>query len=105
MRKKIIGELMIRNLIKNLVIIFLILNILTYSFALANEHHVYECHDENCIICQIIEVARIVTRYSSVLEILLQYEILIYLIASLVNYRNSSLIQESLVFQKVQFNE
>ena len=90
---------------KKVIIIFLILNILLYSFALANEHHICECHDENCAICKIIEVARIIARYSLNLGIFLQYTILIYLIALLVNNYRNDIAQESLVFQKVQFNE
>lgn len=106
MREKIIGELMIRNMFKKLIIIFLILNVLLYSFAALNEHHIYECNDENCAICKIIEVAKLLTKYSFRLEISFIYAIFLSLVALfLVDYKNDSLVQKSLLYQKVQFNE
>ena len=97
---------MMKENIKKLIIIFLIINVLLYSFASANEHHIDECDNENCAICKIIEVAKIITRYSFSLEINSIYAVLLSLIVLFsVKYENDILVQEPLLYQKVQFNE
>ena len=97
---------MIRSFIKKLVIIFLVLNVLLYSFASINEHHIDECHEENCAICKIIEVSKIITRYNLNVGICLLYSMLLCITEEiLVSYINGFLVQKSLLYQKVQFNE
>ena len=99
MNKKIIKE------IKTAIIVFIIVALVVALIVSQDEHHIEECHEDHCVICNIIHLAQNIISISIALIIAVIIGVLIYYFLSRVHKEKIILIKSSLVFQKVQLNE
>ena len=97
-----------RKILKALKILAIILCIfsLIISFAISqDEHHIECCEKEECEICNMIRVAQSIINISVISIVFVLINICVCLLITLFRKKQFRLLQTSLVYQKVQFNE
>ena len=99
---------MVRNIKHILKISFIILFI--FFLILANiisddAHDLDHCENEHCIICAIIQIARIIVNNILAFIVLVDSGFLIYLFLSRINKEKLCFTHTTMINQKVQLNE
>ena len=87
-------------------VVALFVVILIFSLIVSQDnHHLESCHEEECIYCTIILMAKKIMGISVSFCITVVIGISIYLFLLKLHKEYKIFVQLSLVFQKVQFNE
>ena len=97
-----------KNELRIITNVFYVLTITILVFSLIvsqDEHHLELCHEEHCSYCAIIHVAQIITYLSIACVIVAITGFLIFFFLSRLYKEQKFFVLNSLVFQKVQFNE
>lgn len=87
------------------IIIICIICLFVMSFISQNQYHLDNCHEEDCEVCTIIQMAKMVmNNLLGVIVIVLEIFTLYYVL-SRIKKCDVITIRESLLFRKVQLNE
>ena len=93
------------KILKIAIVVFIIITIL-FSFVVSqNEHHFEVCHNDHCVVCDIIHLAKNIISISSIMIISIVIGFLIYFFLSRLQKNQTIIVLISLVFQKVRLNE
>ena len=96
---------MSKKILKKTIILLTIILMIVTLIASKNEAHLDHCDDEDCEICSIIHNAQAIIR-NAFISIISVINILIILNICTKMYKpRVEIISNSLIFQKVQFNE
>ena len=91
--------------IKKVVILLFIMSLIVTSFIANNDYHLENCDEEDCHICALIKIAKIVISTLVVIVIVKECGFCIYYILSRIKRSSLLFLNKSLVFQKVQLND
>ena len=97
-----------KNILKAIKIIAIVFCVasLIFSFVVSRDkHHLDTCTNEHCALCNIIHIAQNIISLSVAFVIYVIIGFLIYFFLARLYEEKNSLVQSSLVFQKVQLNE
>ena len=92
------------NALKIAGITIAIFSLILSSIISHDEIHIEECHDDDCVICQMIIMAQCISKVTVLIIIASFLAFVIYLILSRIHRIDILSFQNSLIFQKVQFN-
>ena len=92
------------RLLNRIAIIFVVIMLIVGSF-LSNCGHTELCHDDHCVFCQIIHMAKQIMDLFLLCLGFTAYVFLNSVLLSRINSNHEKFTLFSLVFQKVQFNE
>ena len=99
MRKEILKK------IKVAIVLFIITILVISCIVSQDEHHLDECHESHCGICNLIHIAQNIISLSIAIIIAIMIGVFIYFYLARINKEQIVLSQYSLVFQNVQLNE
>ena len=94
MNKKILNILLISILIFSIVF-----------FALIDNHHEEDCHEEHCFLCSIIYIGKMITNLLILLILHICLKLIVLINKLLIDKTKEQYINNSLIYQKVRFNE
>ena len=88
-------------------LLFVIVGItLIFSFIASQDvYHLDLCHEEHCHKCSVIHFAQRIVKLCALALFSIYIFISLGIVSYIANYCINKVLQESLVFQKVQFNE
>ena len=92
------------NILKITGIAIVVFSLILSSIISHDEHHIEECHDDDCVICQMIIMAQCISKVTVLIIIASFLAFVIYFILSRIHRIEIFSFQNSLIFQKVQFN-
>ena len=92
------------NALKTVGITMIVFSLILSSIISQDEHHIEECHDDNCVFCQIIIMAQCISKVTLLIIIASFLAFVIYFILSRIHRISYFCFQNSLIIQKVQFN-
>ena len=92
------------NALKISTIAIVVVSIILSSIISHDEHHIEECHDDDCVICQMILMAQCISKVTVLIIIASFLAFVIYFILSRIHRISNFCFQNSLIIQKVQFN-
>lgn len=102
MNKNVIKLLL--NMIKIIGISVVILSLIISSVISHDEHHLEICTEENCTTCHMIILARTIIKVSVLIIMVTLLTFVIYFVLARLHFEEDFYVQNSLIFQKVQFN-
>ena len=95
----------VNNTIRILIVACIIFAIFGMSIISKDTHHIDICNDDDCNICAIIQMAKILINMMEGVILLYCLEFIIYLLLSKIKSININLESKTLVYLKVQLNE
>lgn len=95
----------ILQVIKIILIAFIIVTIVFFLIVSQDEYHLETCHEDCCIYCVIIHIAQNIINLFSAFIIAVVIGFLIYFFLSRLYREQEVFVLSSLIFQKVQLNE
>ena len=99
MNKKII------KILFKIAFILIIFSIMCSSIISQDTHHLEICHDEDCIICTIIHIAINIINIIFEIRLSIFFMFLIMYVLAKIHKEFCVVIKNTLLFQKVMFNE
>ena len=94
-----------KRAINIIIVAFICCTLLLSSIVSQDEHHLETCHDDDCIVCNIIKIAQTIISLSIAIIIIVAIGFLTHYFLSRLYKVEKKFVYISLVSQKVQLNE
>ena len=91
--------------IKMVAVVLMAITLVLSLIVSQDENHLETCHEDHCIWCSIIHIAKNIISLSIAFIVAVVIGVLIYFFLSRLHRRQVVFVLVSLVFQKVQLNE
>ena len=91
--------------IKKTLILTCIICLLIMSYVSQDQYHLDNCHEENCRVCIMIQIAKVIVNNMLATVMITTVLFLIYYILSKIKKLKIVCLKNTLIYRKVQLNE